>query len=257
MVPMEWRRPSRQLFLCPAHIHIWKVSLYGDSNLDRWTFILSIDEKARAERLLSPIKKHRFVCARAALRMILSLYCELPPDAIQFGYLRYGKPFLCQSSSFAPLEFSISHSEGMLLAVFSVSRAVGIDLECIQPLEGQGQTMERYFSSNDWETYRMLAEENRNGAFLAAWTRKEALGKALGSGLAKPGQRDYLMPGDEQPVPADQVELLDQGGWWWLRFQLDGDFIAAAAIMAEARPVISFWESSTDWLFSLFNLRVS
>jgi len=245
---IEWRRPARTSILCPGEVHVWNVSLDGDDRIGGWFSILSCDERYRAQRLLSPLKRKRFTRARAALRCILSSYCEVPPDRLRFGYSQKGKPYLMEMGLPYPLEFSISHCEDLMLVVINVAGAVGVDLEHIRPIDGSKQIIKRYFSGKDWKVYQLLSEKKRDVAFFSAWTRREALGKAFGDGLAGAAWPDYMIPDGEDAILPGQFELKNDNGWWWLRFGLHCEYIAAAAILSNQRPEISFLESSHTWL---------
>jgi 4'-phosphopantetheinyl transferase len=240
----EWRQTAEIPSLQPGQIHIWSVDLDGVEGMDGWYTILSSDERNRAQRLLSPLKGKRFTRARAALRIILSSYFEVPPDRLCFGYSQKGKPYLMEMGLPYPLEFNISHCEDLMLAVVSVAGAVGIDLERIRPIDGSGQIIKRYFSEKDWKAYQLLSEKKRDVAFFSAWTRREALGKAFGGGLGGAAWLDYMSPDGEDAILPGRFELKNDNGWWWLRFGLHCEYIAAAAIMSNQRPEISFLESS-------------
>lgn len=254
--PLVWRWPVRKYLLRPGEVHIWNVILDGEDEMGGWYSILSSDERNRAERLLSPLKRKRFARARVVLRIILSRYVNVPPDQLRFGYSQKGKPYLLEAGLPYPLEFNISHCEDLMLAVISVAGMVGVDLERVQPIDGSEQIIMRYFSDNDLKMVQSLKNDKRNGAFIAAWTRREALGKALGGGLAGVARPDYMSPEGEDAILPGQFEMKNDNGWWWLRFRLHGDYIAAAAILANQRPELSFLKSSHQVLSSCLNGEV-
>lgn len=98
-----------------------------------------------------------------------------------------------------PVDVSIAHVEGAAVARVAVGRRVGIDLE--RPDARPSGFAELALSAGE---RRLLPDGDR---WLArAWTAKEALGKARGTGLA----------GDPKKLPLQDIEgerLLIDGHW--------------------------------------------
>lgn len=101
-----------------------------------------------------------------------------------------GQPLasLARAESGAPLlmgeecTVSFAHSDRLAICALSTKGRVGVDVE---PLDRRITRAEdiaaRYFS--DGEQALLARANDRDRAFLGIWTRKEALGKALGTGL--------------------------------------------------------------------------
>jgi len=88
-------------------------------------------------------------------------------------YNEHGKPFM-QDGPF----FSISHSkEG--IAVVVDKQPIGIDIEAIRRVDEE--LVER--TMNEAEQAYISASEDRDRAFTALWTKKEAIVKAQGVGI--------------------------------------------------------------------------
>ncbi len=117
------------------------------------------------------------------LRHILGRYLRTTPRDIRFGVGPHGKPFL-QSPAGQPLRFNVAHSRHC--AVYAVSRdfEVGIDLEGDRDRADYLMLAERICSPEELTTFRRLPRDAHKAAFLSCWTRKEALVKAEGNGLA-------------------------------------------------------------------------
>jgi 4'-phosphopantetheinyl transferase len=250
LMRLDWCPPVGNVPLFPGQIHIWYVRLDGEGEECGGFSFLSGDEKARSKRLLSPLNRKRFTRARAALRAILSLYCEVPPDLLRFGYSQKGKPYLMQAGLPFPLEFNISHCGDHMLTAVSSAGSVGVDLERVQPMDTGEQIIRQFFSDHDQKAYQSLPSDKRDISFFTAWTRREAFGKALGSGLAMDAPQDFMFLKDGLFVPPGQFEMARFSGCWILRFQVEGEYIAAAAVLANQRPGFSFFRSSNAWLSS-------
>ncbi len=146
--------------------------------------MLSRDELARAERFRFAEDRRRFVVARAGLRYLLSFELEIPVAAITFRYSPRGKPLLDVSAG--PVYFNISYSGDR--ALFAISRCCqpGVDIEFLQRRIEWEKLARRFFTPDEYAALMEIPEPRRQAAFLAGWTRKEAVIKAVGDGLALP-----------------------------------------------------------------------
>jgi 4'-phosphopantetheinyl transferase len=69
---------------------VWRANL--DAVSGEVTELISGDERARAERILSPSKRERWSRARGVLREVLGRYVDSDPSALHFGSQGRGKP---------------------------------------------------------------------------------------------------------------------------------------------------------------------
>ena len=140
--------------------------------------LLSADEQARAARFRLERDRRRFVVARATLRRLLAARLSTRPESVQLAYGPHGKPALAESG----LRFNLSHSGELALYVFSRRREVGIDVEAVREVPEAERIAPQWFSQADYRRF----------GFLGCWTRREAVAKALGQGVAEaspPGSR--------------------------------------------------------------------
>lgn len=147
---------------------------------------LSDGERQRAARYRFAPHRRRFVVARARLRELLGARLGVPPEAVELAYGRHGKPALAPRFARAGWHFNVSHSDE--LAVYALSRGpeVGVDVEAVRPFPAMDRAAEQCFSPRELDAYRALGARERPLGFFRGWTRKEALLKALGLGLAAP-----------------------------------------------------------------------
>lgn len=98
-----------------------------------------------------------------------------------------------------PLWVSISHSRRLVAVAASPSGPVGVDLEDRYPRDITALA-HRWFAPA--ELSWMAGQPEELEAFLHLWTGKEAVGKALGTGLRNSGLgRQLALPGG--PVPSE------------------------------------------------------
>ena len=96
-----------------------------------------------------------------------------------------GAPYLAGGT----YAISLSHCEPMAIAVCTEEGRVGVDMEPIGRRVSCAEDMaKRYFSPAEYREWQ--AEGADHAYLLRIWTRKEALGKALGLGLAHIGELD-------------------------------------------------------------------
>lgn len=76
----------------------------------------------------------------------------------------------------APLQFSISHCEGLALCALSAAWPLGVDAEALGPLRAEAFRIYLTAAERDWAG-------GDAARFYAVWTRKEAVAKAAGQGL--------------------------------------------------------------------------
>lgn len=137
---------------------------------------------------VSPERREKIKAYRFSKDRKLSLYAalllpfactdqyDLPFAEIDPLWPRTGKPIL---QSHPEIHFSIAHS-GHCSAIVISDQETGLDAELIA--EAPMKAMKRAFSPE--ETRQIFSSEDRNLEFYRIWTRKEAYGKYLGTGLS-------------------------------------------------------------------------
>lgn len=173
-------------------IRVYVVDLIGGDAEDRFAELpewgwLSAAERARAERLVRPRDGRRFVRCRGALRVILGRLIGAPAVEVAFQTGPGGKPVLPpveDSSDRRPLQFNVSHSGELALIAVSRGRELGVDIEMTRPISQAERIVQSYFTEAEQTEFLAVAEADRSAAFMRGWTRKEAILKAQGVGLA-------------------------------------------------------------------------
>jgi phosphopantetheinyl transferase len=129
---------------------------------------------------------HRFAVdsdVHPLVRATLAAYLGREPATLAFVRTPHGKPFLAGERE---LRFSVSRSQG--LAVLGVARGadLGVDVERHDRALALGPIADALFADEEAAELSALAEDRRISRFFELWTRKEAVAKALGVGLAMP-----------------------------------------------------------------------
>lgn len=178
----ELAATDREYTLNSRQIHVW----YADITTGRMLFpknLLSGDELERAKRYRFEADSTRFATARAMLRRALSLYLHRKPHDIIFEYDLNGKPGLNGKLSH-DIQFNVSHSGNKVIIALARGRRIGVDVERADNDIPSLDLARQNFSLREVIALEKIAEEERATMFCRIWTRKEALLKAIGVGLA-------------------------------------------------------------------------
>lgn len=173
---------------------------------------LSPGERERAERLASDLLRRRFVARRGLARVLLAGALGRGPEELRFRFGAEGKPELEEAEGSS---FSLSHSGPLALLALTRGGRVGVDVEALRPRKDLEGVARRTFSPSEVDVLLLRPHPLRLEAFYGIWTRKEALAKGLGMGIASSFQR-FSVPltatGERAPayleLPGEEVQ-----GW--------------------------------------------
>jgi phosphopantetheinyl transferase len=197
--------------------------------------LLDDPERERYDRFMRQEDKARFVTGRFLARGALAEATGLPPEGIRFTTDcphcggTHGKPRLPGSD----LDFSLSHSGDRVVLVLVEGAEVGVDVE-----RHSDRDIDRLAEMVLAEPERaaLAAMADRKRGFHTYWSRKEALLKATGHGLAAPMTAIHVSSPDAPPevvawegeAAVSRVRLADL---------TPGPGYAAAAAVLTARPL--------------------
>jgi len=226
--------PSAPQHLCltAAEIHLWLADLdQPPKPLAELAATLAVEERERAARFRFPEHRDRFVAGRGLLRELLGAYLNQPAAALRFVQGAHGKPALAGAGAGTGLHFNLSHSGGR--ALYAVARReVGVDLERLDRTVSYASLAERICTPREWAAFQVLPLERIQPAFFACWTRKEAIAKALGGGLAS-GLRTLEVCCREDAQQDGRAGVWDGQGREWsvLNLEPGSGWIGALAAM--------------------------
>jgi 4'-phosphopantetheinyl transferase len=196
-----WECPPAEPSFEPDAVHVWRATLdVSPAQVDALREVLSTDETDRANRFYFPRDQQRFIVGRGLLRNILSRYLQTPPHMLRFDYTAFSKPILVPATGQEPLNFNVSHSDGLALYALTRGRAIGVDIERIRQTIEYDQIAARFFSPTEYACLCALPVERRATAFFTYWTRKEAYIKAHGAGLSVPLDRFVVSLAPDEPA---------------------------------------------------------
>lgn len=165
-------------------IEIVRADLADVPDLSRFTSALAPDERARADGYKISESRNAFSLARGLLRLELSKRLGCAPLDICFDLRASGKPDLRAMASRPDWRFSVSHTGSHVALAFALGSDVGIDIERLDRRVNPLDIARRYFTASELRVLEAATAEQRDRAFLAGWTRKEAIVKARGTTMA-------------------------------------------------------------------------
>jgi 4'-phosphopantetheinyl transferase len=169
-------------------VHVWHRVVAGElsgADLD----VLSAAERERAARFARPADRSRYAVMHSGSRRLLARYLGTDPGAIRFGRtpccqcgsLEHGRPRIEWPPT--TLNHNLSGSGDHWLLAIADGRPVGVDVECVRDIDVEGMA-KMCLSDRERVYLGELAGPDRLEAFFRCWTRKEAVVKACGVGLA-------------------------------------------------------------------------
>jgi 4'-phosphopantetheinyl transferase len=200
-----------------GEVHVWLSFIHSDPVAEKlfWN-TLSAEERQRAEKIQVAADRAGFVLAHALVRAVLSQYHSIAPGAWQFGHGVQGKPFISAPAGAPPLQFNLSHTNGLAACAVTWNAAVGVDVEHIKPHSDLLAVAREFFPPAVAQELSNLSSEERTVQFYELWTRREAFGKACGVGL----------------TPTSSVSEIAEG-WQFFQLRVSPDHFLAAAIRDE------------------------
>lgn len=169
---------------------LWTLDLSGQETPPAaWLELLDEGERARCQRFRREKDRLAYAAAHALLRRTLSQTLALPPTSLMIARGTTGKPFLAMPEE-SGIDFSLSHTEGMVAVALSKAGKIGVDVESVDRKNLPREDFSAFGLSSD-ETAHLaaLSEPERSEAFFDWWTAREAVAKADGRGLSLPFAR--------------------------------------------------------------------
>jgi 4'-phosphopantetheinyl transferase len=211
-------------------IDVWTTILRASADdIERFSALLSPDERARQARMLAGTVRDRFTIARATLRLLSARYLGIQPAEIEFSYGLRGKPAFAATDE--DLHFNLAHSEDVAVYAFTRDHEVGVDVEHVREIPDMRQIARRFFAPDECAALESLGLGDRALGFYLAWTRKEAYIKAVGDGLHIPldSFSVTLRPGEQARLIGFATDSKCARHWNLHHFDAAAAFVGAVA----------------------------
>jgi 4'-phosphopantetheinyl transferase len=147
-----------------------------------------------------------------------------------FDYAAHGKPSLRATPGADSLRFNVSNTADVAVVAVAQELDLGVDVEQVRHLEDARALAHRFFAAAERAALDSLPAAELDAAFFRCWTRKEAVLKALGSGLAWPlNQFAVSLAVDAPRVESFQGPTSDDAPWRLLHLVPAEGYVGALA----------------------------
>jgi 4'-phosphopantetheinyl transferase len=184
-----WSKTAAIPNLPALGLHLWRLDLAKVDCLKLMQdarLVLDSAELARAEQIRVASVREEFVAGRYLLRRLLGDAAGVDPRAVALTIGKNGKLHFPEPSG---LQFNVSHSKGVILVAVSRVGPVGVDIEFVDTAFAKSEELlqiarDALLPEEIVCLERASTDQARLLAFYHAWTRKEAVAKADGRGIA-------------------------------------------------------------------------
>jgi 4'-phosphopantetheinyl transferase len=161
-------------------IEIW-YGFFNDftDKVELFRTLLSVQEHERLNKFVFESDKLMYTVSHGVLRIILGKKINQPPENIAFHQNSFEKPII----ETPECHFNLSHTRNFFCIAYSNKCTVGIDTEHFKRSIDWQSIAKLYFSENEINEIYKAELNNQLKTFIAIWTRKEAILKALGCGM--------------------------------------------------------------------------
>ena len=222
-------------------IHLWfsRPGPVSEEWLDHASrLILPERERDGSRRFRFARDRRRFLLTRLMLRTTLSRYAALRPADWIFSANPFGRPFIANAHFDRPVQFNISHTDGLIALAIVRNAPIGIDIERMRRIEARDDIASRFFAPTEAGALRALPTALRDGRFIDLWTLKEAYIKARSRGLSIPldSFAFSLSPGRIRFTTGSNEPQADLGSWHFVQFTVPEDHVGALCIELPGEP---------------------
>lgn len=206
--------PSVDLYLLkPAHVDTGQLNTLPAE--------LSPDETDHWQGIRLPGRQREYLLGRVLLRRLLAERLGCRAADLLFVTQSQGKPAL----SGQPWQFNLSHSGDWLVLALCERGPLGVDIEMGQRRRATLPLAERFYAKSEYEWLQSLSEQERDSAFYRLWSRKEAVLKAQGGGIAAGLDKVCFLPKEGWRLD----NRLDDNAYLVQDWPLDGGWLSLAA----------------------------
>lgn len=220
----EISEANQEIDLQSDYFHIY-VSYIIDTNYS--DLYLTESEVVKRNRFIQKADKDRFTLGRYLIRSILPKYIKGLPPLFELLFTEKNKPYLPNSE----VHFNLAHSGEMVTLAVS-DKPVGIDVEHIKSVQDMESLMQVCF--NRREINSIKSSPNPQFRFYEFWTRKEAILKATGEGIATNLLALTVLEGSQ----TFNIDLWDADSMNLNSFSYKSEYLISTASALKIRPWI-------------------
>lgn len=199
-------------------------------------------ERERHDAYRQTVDRARFLTGRVVAKAAASRALGIDPAAVALDSTcpdcgrSHGKPRVVAPAGFTGVlpELSISHSGNLVGVAMTDGQPVGIDVEQERDVEIEG-LVRMTLSEAEHTAWAAVPAADRDAAFFTYWSRKEAILKATGRGLAIGMTKVTVSPWDQPPRVLDsKASEVDTSAMRMAQLDAGSGYRACVAVIAPA-----------------------
>ena len=255
-------RESARRELADGAVHVWLASEDQFDNAaaaERFSALLSDDERARARGILIEGSRRLHLVACALKREVLSSYLPgTAPADLRFVRGVAGRPVLAPPHDASGIDFNLAHTRGLVALALTRGPHLGVDVERCEKIVPLA-VARRFFSTIEADALDALPVDARPRRFLRLWTLKEAYLKAIGTGISGGLGSATFMIDDAGACALERAADPDAMRWSFRQFAVGGQHLLAFARLrldGSRAPLVIEWHDFAAGAAGAVALRI-
>lgn len=224
-------------------IHLWYLPLtLSDTQADIALTLLNDAQRDKHFRRKTKALQQSYLAGRFYLFELLAGYMNCDPNKILLSYSSLNKPYLNPNPKNLCFNFTDTTANGLSVGVYAFCQhhSVGVDIESLDRDADFARIAKRKFSEDELsQVYRADGSLDEQ-ACVAIWTRKEAFGKAMGTGINYTMRDTDLSCDETSPFQLNFRYFSErehqQQDWRLQQLQIDDQFVCSV-VHADHTPL--------------------
>jgi len=196
-------------------------------------------ERDRHDAYRQTVDRARFLTGRVVAKAAAGAALGIDPVKVALDSTcpdcgrSHGKPHVVAPPGFTGVlpELSISHSGNLVGVAMTAGQPVGLDVEQERDVQIEG-LVRMTLSTGEQTAWTTVPLPDRDAAFFTYWSRKEAILKATGRGLAIGMTRITVTPWDQPPSVLDsQASEVDKATMRMAQLDAGSGYRACVAVI--------------------------
>jgi 4'-phosphopantetheinyl transferase len=217
---------------------VWAMELEtGAADLvASWSSILEPEELNRAPSFHHEADRQTYVAAHTLARGVLSAVCGAPPRTLRLGTGDRGRPMIVSPERLDGLQFSLTHTDGLVACAVAAGFAFGLDAESRRRRKLRSAIADAVLRPSEIRLLRAAPAELRHEIFLKLWTLREAYAKATGQGIFFPYETvSFVLDPIDIRFPSDSAD--NAAKWQLFNWCTERHVLSLAAYRCKDRPL--------------------